>query len=376
MIKTTRGVATGTVPFVDLAAQQAEIIDDIRDAVAETLANAHFIGGPFVEAFEEEFAAYSGVAHCVGVGNGTDALELVLRALDIGAGSEVLLPANTFIATAEAVVRAGARVRLADVDDDTLLLDAASVERAVTPDVTAVIPVHLYGQTAPVEAITAIADRAGAVVIEDAAQSQGARRFGRPAGSLGRAAGTSFYPGKNLGAAGDAGAVLTDDGRIADRVRRIANHGSSVRYVHDELGFNSRLDSLQAIVLRAKLTRLERWNEARRVAARRYQELLEGVDGVRLPVTLPGNEHIWHLFTIRVAERDRVLAGLGDAGIGAALHYPTPVHLTRAFRSLGLSRGDFPVTERAASEILSLPMFPHITEEQQIAVVDGLRRLV
>jgi dTDP-4-amino-4,6-dideoxygalactose transaminase len=367
---------TDTVPFIDLPAQQAEIADEIRRDIEVAFRDAEFIGGAQVSAFESEFAAYSGVAHCVGVGNGTDALELALRALDIGEGSEVIVPANSFIATAEAVIRAGASVRFADVADDSLLLNREAVERAIGGNTAAVIPVHLYGQTSPVEEIAPIAARNGAIVIEDAAQSQGATRFGRPAGSLSRIAATSFYPGKNLGAAGDGGAVLTSDGDLADRVRVVANHGSSEKYVHDEFGFNSRLDAIQALVLRAKLLRLDGWNAARRAAATRYSEMLAGVDGVRPPLTLEGNVHNWHIYAVRVPDRDRILEGLRSAGIGAALHYPTPIHLTGAFRYLGLARGDFPVAERAATEILSLPMFPHLTERQQVRVVDTLRRLV
>ena len=367
---------TAPVPFIDLVAQQGEILDEISTAIVDTLRRATFIGGKHVDAFEAEFAAYCAVTHCIGVGNGTDALELALRALDIVDGREVLVPVNSFIASAEAVLRAGATVRFADVDDDSLLLDRATVERAITDETAAVMAVHLYGQTAPVDQILPVAGRHGAVVIEDAAQSQGATRYGRPAGSLSRIAGTSFYPGKNLGAAGDGGAVLTSDDDLAARVRRIASHGSTEKYVHDEFGFNSRLDSIQAIVLRSKLARLDAWNEARRVAARRYDELLADVDGVRTPVTLAGNVHNWHIYSVRVEDRDRILAGLHAEGIGAALHYPTPIHLTGAFRHLGLARGDFPVAERAAAQLLSLPMFPHLTEAQQIRVVDVLKRLV
>ncbi|TFC19825.1 DegT/DnrJ/EryC1/StrS family aminotransferase [Cryobacterium algoritolerans] len=364
------------VPFIDLVAQQAEIQDEISPEIAEALRRADFIGGKHVAAFEADFAAFTSVTHCIGVGNGTDALELALRALDIVEGREVLVPVNSFIASAEAVLRAGATVRFADVDDDSLLLDRASVESAITNETAAVMAVHLYGQPAPVDQILSVADRYGAVVIEDAAQSQGACRNGRPAGSLSRIAATSFYPGKNLGAAGDGGAVLTSDDDLAARVRRIASHGSTEKYVHDEFGFNSRLDSIQAIVLRAKLARLEAWNAARRAAARRYDVLIADVDGVRAPVTLAGNVHNWHIYSVRVEDRDRILAGLHAEGIGAALHYPTPIHLTGAFRHLGLARGDFPVAERAAAQLLSLPMFPHLTEAQQVRVVDALKRLV
>ena len=369
-------VTADPVPFLDLVAQQLEVIDDVRGDIEAILRHADFIGGSHVAAFETAFAAYSGVTQCVGVGNGTDALELALRALGIGDDREVLVPANSFIATAEAVVRAGARVRFADVDDATLLLDGPSVERSITTETAAVIAVDLYGQAAPLEQITLAAERNGAVVIEDAAQTQGATRFGRPAGSLARVAGTSFYPGKNLGGAGDGGAVLTSDDDLAERVRIIASHGSAQKYVHDEMGFNSRLDAIQAVVLLAKLARLDAWNEARRAAAVRYADLLGDIAGVRCPATLAGTVHNWHLYTVRVPDRDRILAGLRAEGIGAALHYPTPIHLTGAFRFLGLGRGDFPVAEQAAAELLSLPMSPHLTEAQQARVVDTLKRLV
>ena len=370
----TDTVPLTAVPFLDLAAQQAEIMGSVGPDVLRLLDLGQFVGGDQVTLFEDEYARYSGVQHCVGVGNGTDALELALRALGIGAGDEVLVPANSFIASAEAVVRAGATVRLADVDDDALLLSADTVRAAVGPQTLAVLAVHLYGQPAPVEQIERVSG--GAVVIEDAAQSQGASRFGRQAGSLAGVAGTSFYPGKNLGAAGDGGAVLTDDADLADRVRMTANHGSAHKYVHDVFGFNSRLDAIQAVVLRAKLARLDGWNDARRAAASRYDDLLADVAEVRRPVILAGNSSNWHIYAIRVPDRDRVLAGLLHEGIGAALHYPTPIHLTGAFQSLGYARGDFPVAEKAATELVSLPMFPHLTGEQQERVVAVLKRLV
>ncbi|MDP9883341.1 dTDP-4-amino-4,6-dideoxygalactose transaminase [Sinomonas atrocyanea] len=354
------------VPFVDLAAQQQEIAADVVPDVLEVLATGAFIGGPQVAAFEQEYARFAGTRACVGVANGTDALELALRAVGVGADGEVILPANTFVATAEAVVRAGARPVLVDVDPETLLIDADSVGRAVGPRTQAIVPVHLFGQVAPVEELLPIAVACGAAVVEDAAQSQGARRFGRPAGSLGDVAATSFYPGKNLGAAGDAGAVTTDDGLLADRVRLLSGHGSRVKYVHEAVGCNSRLDAVQAVVLRAKLRRLEGWNARRRAAAELYSSLLEGAAEVRVPRSLPGNEDVWHLYVVRVLEgrRASVQAALAEAGIATGIHYPAPVHLTEAFSYLGYGPGDFPVAEAAAEQILSLPMFPHITDGQ------------
>jgi len=363
------------VPFLDLAAQSAEVADEVLPVWRAQFDGASFIGGPEVAAFEQEYAAYVGVAHCVGVGNGTDALELALRAAGVTAGDEVIVPVNTFIATAEAASRIGARPVFVDVDAEHLLIDPGAVEAAVTTRTRAIVPVHLYGQTAAVEDLRSIAERHDIVLVEDAAQSQGAASAAGRAGALGRIAATSFYPGKNLGAAGDAGAVLTDDARLADLVRNVAAHGSSVKYRHDRVGFNSRLDAVQAPVLRAKLRRLDGWNKARAEAAARYGELLADVDAVRTPVTRPGNVDVWHLYVVQVKERDRVLSELLAAGIGAALHYPTPLHLTDAYSALGHRPGEFPVAEAAAARILSLPMFPHLTEAQQVAVVGALAQI-
>lgn len=364
------------VPFVDLAAQQAEIAAEVLPVWQKQLESGAFVGGPEVAAFEQEYAAFIGVEHVVGVSNGTDALELAYRAVGIGPGDEVIMPANTFIATAEAASRIGAVPVFVDVDEDYLLIDPAAVEAAITERTRAIVPVHLFGQTAPVELLRPIAEKHDLVIIEDAAQSQGASSPLGMAGTLGTVAATSFYPGKNLGAAGDGGAVLTDDPVIADYVRNVAAHGSSVKYVHDRIGFNARLDAVQAVVLRAKLRRLDAWNAARRAAAERYAELLADVPGVRIPKVRPGNEDVWHLYVIQVDERDRVLKELGEAGIGAGMHYPTPVHLTEAYAHLGGQRGQCPVVEAAADRILSLPMFPHLTGEHQGVVRDVLAHLI
>ncbi len=363
------------VPLVDLGAQHREIAGEVGAGFAEVLSETSFIQGKPVTTFEDEYARFVGAGHCIGVANGTDALEIALRALDIGAGHEVILPANTFVATAEAVVRAGATPVLVDVDPAHLLIDADQALAAISPRTRAIVPVHLYGQAAPIERLRPAVD-AGIAVVEDAAQSQGARRHGRSTGTLGVAAGTSFYPGKNLGAYGDAGAVVTDSAEVARRARRIANHGSETRYQHAEFGFNSRLDTLQAVVLSAKLARLSAWNEARRAVADRYSRLLADADGVRLPSTIEGNEHVWHLYVVRVPERDRVLGQMHAAGVSAAVHYPVPVHLQGAFADLGLSRGAMPVSEAAAEEILSLPIGPHVTAEQQEYVAAVLRAAI
>ena len=360
---------TASVPFVDLGWQHAQIADEVEAGFAEVLASLSFIGGKAVEEFERDYAAALDVAHCVGVANGTDALEISLRALGVGRGDEVVLPANTFIATAEAVDRCGARVVLADVDPVHLLLDPAAAAAAVTSRTKAIMPVHLYGQAAPVEALLGL----GVPVVEDAAQSQGATRHGTATGGLGSICGTSFYPGKNLGAYGDAGAVLTSSEELAGRARLIANHGSSRRYHHEVVGFNSRMDTLQAVVLRAKLRLLARWNDARRQAAERYADLLGGVEGVTLPSVLEGNEHVWHLFVVELDDRDGVVTELHSRGIGCAVHYPVPVHLHPAFSHLDHSRGAFPVAEAAADRILSLPMHPGLTVDQQVRVAEALK---
>jgi len=364
------------IPLVDLKAQLAEIEDEVRAGFDRVLANTAFILGPEVAAFEEAFARFSEVKHCVGVANGTDALEIGLRALDIGPGDEVIVPANSFIASALAVHRAGATPVLVDADPEHHLLDLDGTRAKLGPKTKAIMPVHLYGQMAPMEEVRKVAEDTGVHVVEDAAQAQGARRAGKRAGSLGAVAGTSFYPGKNLGAFGDGGAVLTDSDDIAGRVRALRNYGSDVKYHHPETGFNSRLDALQAVVLSAKLERLDAWNAARRAAASRYAELLADVDGVTLPGTAPDNEHIWHLYVVRVSRRDEVLRALHGSGVGAGIHYPVPIHLQGAFAHLGHSRGDFPVTEQAADEILSLPMFPEITPEQQQTVAEALKSVL
>jgi len=362
------------IPLVDLAAQHAAVAAEVADGWQQVLARTAFIDGPQVAAFEAEYAAFIGAGHCVGVANGTDAIEIALRALGIGAGDECILPANTFIATAEAVCRAGATPVLVDgADDGTYLIDTAAVEAAVTPRTRAIIPVHLYGQAAPVERLLPLATRMGAWVVEDAAQSQGARRNGAGAGALAHAAATSFYPGKNLGAYGDAGAALTGSGEVAARMRVLRSHGSARKYEHQVMGVNSRLDTLQAVVLSAKLRRLAGWNEARRAAAQRYHTLLAGLDDVVQPQTLDGNEHVWHLYVVRVPDRDRVLKELQAAGIGAGIHYPVPIHLSEAFAGLGYAEGAFPVAERAARELLSLPLFAEITAGQQEQVALALK---
>lgn len=358
------------VPMLDLGIQHRQVADTVRAGFERVFAATSFIQGPDVARFEAEFAAYCEIDQVIGVGNGTDALELALRGAGIGAGDEVIIPANTFIATAEAVVRAGASVVFADCDEN-FLIDPAQVQHKLTGRTRAVIAVHLYGQTAPIDDLRAVVGP-DVIIVEDAAQSQGARYRGRRAGSLGDVAGTSFYPGKNLGAYGDAGAVMTGSAEIAGRVRMLGNHGSMQKYEHLSIGTNSRLDSLQAVVLSAKLALLDDWNAERRALADRYSSLLADMPGVVTPVTLPGNEHVFHQYVVRVAGRDRVVAEMNAAGIGAGIHYPYPVHLAPAFAAPERGVGFCPVAELLAGEILSLPIYPGLTAAQQDRVIEVL----
>ncbi|WP_213816475.1 DegT/DnrJ/EryC1/StrS aminotransferase family protein [Glaciihabitans sp. dw_435] len=362
------------VPFVDLALQRDRVADAVRAGIDGVLDNTSFVLGPEVSAFEREFAAYCGVPHVVGVGNGTDALELALRAAGIGRGDEVIVPANTFVATAEAVARAGATAVFADCDDN-YLIDPDDAARVAGPRTRAVMAVHLYGQCAPVERLRATLGP-DVLIIEDAAQAQGARRFGALAGSLGDVAGTSFYPGKNLGAYGDGGAVMTARDDIAHAIRELRNHGGLARYEHRVLGMNSRLDGIQAAVLSAKLPLLDAWNDERRAAADEYSRLLAGVPDVITPATAEGNDHIFHLYVVRVPDRETTIARLHSDGIAAGVHYPTPVHLLRPFRAEHGSARPLPRAEAFSRDILSLPIYPGITLRQQEYVVDRLARSV
>ena len=361
------------IPMVDLAAEHTQIADEVRQGFESVMERSAFVLGREVESFEGDFAAFCDAPRAVGVGNGGDALELILRAIGVGPGHEVILPANTFIATALAVVRAGAEPVLVDCDEYFhLRLD--QVEARVTSRTRAILAVHLYGQMAPVESLRGMAEDSGVALVEDAAQAHGASRHGLSPAALGTAAGFSFYPSKNLGAYGDGGAVVTHDPDLADRIRRLGCYGSEVKYRHEEIGFNSRLDTLQAVVLSAKLRRLPAWNAARREAAERYRELLAEVDGVTIPTVREGNVHVWHVYVIRVPRRDEVHRRMNEAGIGTVIHYPVPVHLQPSFADLGHAIGAFPESEKASAEVLSLPMFPSITPAQQEEVVEVLRR--
>ena len=361
------------IPFVDLVAQYRTIETEVRAAIDEVLARQNFILGTPVDEFEHAFAEFIGVGHAVGVGNGLDALRLALQALDIGAGDEVILPANTYIATALAVSALGARPVPVDCDARTYNLDPALIEAAVTSRTRAIIPVHLAGQSADMDPVLEIAGRCGLHVIEDAAQAHGTRYKGRACGSLGNAGCFSFYPGKNLGAFGDAGAVTTDDTALAARLRRLRNYGQEEKYVHVEQGINSRLDSVQAAVLGVKLRYLARWNAARAAHAEYYAELLAGIGDLVIRQPAPDSTHIYHLFIVETARRDALRRHLTAAGIDTNIHYPIPIHLQQAYSELGYRAGDFPVAEKLARHALSLPMYPELTRGQIQRIAHELR---
>ncbi len=359
------------IPLVDLKAQYLTIKDEIDVAIADVIDHAAFIGGEQVRLFEEEFAAFCGVRRAVGVGNGTDALELALGACDVGRGHEVITVADTFAATAEAIVFRGARPVLVDSDPRTYNIDVDRIEECITERTRAIIPVHLYGQPADMDPILELARRHDLVVIEDAAQAHGARYKGRVAGSLGDVACFSFYPGKNLGAYGDAGAVVTDNEEIASRVALLRDHGASDKYVHEVVGCNSRLDAIQAAILRVKLRHLPAWNAARRERVAWYNELLTDLDVVT-PYEPEWAKAVYHLYVIRVAQRDLVRQRLQEKGIATGVHYPIPLHLQPAYRYLGYTESDFETTEACAQQVLSLPMYAELTREQVEGIVAEL----
>ncbi len=365
---------TGTIPFLDLAGATAQLRAELDTRWGAVLDHGRFVGGPEVEAFEQDFARYCGAAHCVGVGNGTDALELVLTALGIGAGDEVVVPANTFVATAEAVCTVGARPRFVDVLPDTLQVDPDAVAAAIGPRTAAVVAVHLFGQMADVGSLLPLTRRHGLALVEDAAQAHGARSGPVRAGSAGDAATFSFYPGKNLGALGDAGAVVSGDDALVARVRQLADHGRAPasHHAHEVPGRNSRLDTLQAAVLGAKLAHLDRHNEQRRAIMRCYRALLPS--GCRPLAESPGSVPVHHLAVVQVADRARVTAALDAAGIGWGVHYPVPCHRQPAYASA--AHEPLPVAEAAAARILSLPMSPTLTTAQVERVCSTLAEAV
>jgi dTDP-4-amino-4,6-dideoxygalactose transaminase len=359
------------VPFLELAPTYAELKSQIDAAIERVLTKGWYILGEEVAAFEREFADYVGAKHCVGVGNGLEALRLVLRAWDIGPGAEVIVPSNTYIATALAASEVGAIPVFVEPDPATHNLDPARLEAAITPRTRAIIPVHLYGLPAEMEQINAIGAQRGIKILEDAAQAHGASYKGRKTGALGDAAGWSFYPGKNLGAFGDAGAVTTDDLALADKVRVLRNYGSRVKYHNELAGVNSRLDELQAAILRVKLRKLDEWNARRRKLAESYHDGLRGADVV-VPMEPDGSRSCWHLYVVRVRQRERVIKALADAGIGTLVHYPTPPYRSPAYESLRIPAGTLPIADRLADEVLSLPLGPHIGDEHAKYVIGAL----
>ena len=360
------------VPLVDLKTQYATIEAEVRAAMDEVLDSAQFINGPAVADFERMFAASCGAGFAVGVGNGTDALTLALKALGVGPGDEVITTANTFIATAEAVVAVGAAPVFVDVDPAHFNMTPEGLSAAITPRTKAAIPVHLYGQPAPMAEIMSVARQHSIKVIEDAAQAHGAEYNGKRVGSWGDAATFSFYPAKNLGACGDGGAVVTNDEQLAVSARMLRNHGRTDKYLHEYVGVNSRLDTLQAAILGVKLTRLEEWNRMRRTVAAKYDAALGEFTGLTLPVEMPGGKHVYHLYVVRTDRRDELRQYLSKNGIGVGIHYPIPLHLQPALQSLGYGPGDFPVAEQLADSILSIPMYPEMQDAQLVRVVQTL----
>lgn len=361
------------VPFVDLSSQTRAVRSEVLADVGCLLDDGAFVNGPAVAAFEEAFAEFCGTEACVGVASGLDALRLALLAAGLEAGDEVIVPAMTFVATFEAVVQAGGVPVPVDVRSDDVGIDVAAAEAACTPRTRFVMPVHLYGHPVDVVPLGDLASRRGLAIVEDACQAHGAERDGIRAGRAGLAAAFSFYPSKNLGAAGDAGALVTDDLVLAERVRALRQHGESRRYHSDAVGYTARLDTIQALVLLRKLPHLGAWTAERIEAAARYAEELEGVGDLRLPGTAPRTTHVWHLYTVRTADPQSLAEHLASQGIGTGRHYPEAPHLSGAFAHLGHGAGSFPVTEAIARETLSLPLFAGISEEQQTAVVSAVR---
>jgi dTDP-4-amino-4,6-dideoxygalactose transaminase len=362
------------VPFVDLQAQYIAIKNEIDQAITDVIGKTAFIGGPCVNRFEEDFASYCSARYCIGVGNGTDALYIALRALGVGRGDEVITVANSFIATSEAITMTGAKVIFADCNPETYNIDAEHVSRLVSPRTKAIVPVHLYGLPADMPSLTSLAGKHGLFIVEDAAQAHGAEINGRRVGAVGNAGCFSFYPAKNLGAYGDGGAIVTNDEALATKCRMIANHGRLSKYDHEQEGVNSRLDTLQAAILKAKLKHLETWTEGRRAAADCYCDLLKD-SPVVTPVVNQGARHVYHLFVVRVKNREAVMRELKNRGIETGIHYPIALPNLMAYRYLGYRPEDFPVATQYSQEILSLPMFPEISKDQLEYVCSQLRHV-
>jgi dTDP-4-amino-4,6-dideoxygalactose transaminase len=361
------------VPFMDLRIQHEPLMPELLEAFRQVTEASAFAGGPFVARFEVEFADFCRSRYALGVGSGTDALWLSLLALGVGPGDEVITTPNSFMATAEAISLCGARPVFVDVDQQAYTMDPGQLEAAITLRTQAIIPVHIFGQMVDLDPILAIGRRYGTPVVEDACQAHGAEYKGRRAGSLGVAGCFSFYPGKNLGAFGEAGAVITDEPELHSRIQMLRDHGQATKFVHSAIGWNARMDGIQAAVLSLKLARLEAGNAARRAHARLYHELLNDVPEVIGPVEAPYNTHVYHIYAVRVRDRDKVLQRMSARGVNCGVHYPVPIHLQKAYSFLGLRPGSFPVAERCAKEFLSLPMYPELRADQIELVVKALK---
>jgi dTDP-4-amino-4,6-dideoxygalactose transaminase len=363
------------VPFLDLKAPYFEIKEELDAAYHHVMESGWYILGKEVEAFETEFAAYCETKHCIGVGNGLDALHLIVRAYDIGPGDEVIVPSNTYIATWLAVTHAGATPVPVEPDERTYNIDPTKIEQAITPKTKAILVVHLYGQTADMDPINRIASRHNLKVIEDCAQAHGARYKGHRAGSLGDAAGFSFYPGKNLGALGDGGAITTNDNQLSERIKVLRNYGSQIKYHNEVVGFNSRLDELQAALLRVKLTRLDEWNSLRAITAKSYVQHLASITDLTIPYVPKWADPVWHLFVVRHWRRKKLQVALTEDGIGTMIHYPIPPHLQPAYSFLGYNKGDFQISEAIHDSVISLPMWPGITEDNVARVCASIHKV-
>ena len=362
------------VPYLDLKAQYRSIKSEIDAAVARVLESCQFVLGPEVASFEQEFAAYCGTSDCIALNSGTSALHLALLAADIGAGDEVITVPFTFVASVAAIVYAGARPVLVDIDRRSFTMDPAAIEAAITPRTRAIMPVHLYGQAADMDPILAIAKRHGLVVIEDAAQAHGAKYKGRPVGSLGDMACFSFYPAKNLGAYGEGGAITTNNPDYARKIRMLRDWGQDRKYHHVLRGFNYRMEGFQGAILRVKLRHLERWTETRRAIAQTYHKLLAD-SGLELPIERSGNRHVYHVYTVRTADREGLRTGLEKQGIQTAIHYAVPAHLQPAYADLGYRKGSLPESELAANQVLSLPIYPELSEQSVHMVAEAVRAI-
>jgi dTDP-4-amino-4,6-dideoxygalactose transaminase len=364
------------VPYFDLRSHHAPLRSELAGAIQEVVDEGAFAGGPFVARFEADFAAYCDCPHAIGVGSGTEALWLCLLAMGIGPGDEVITVPNTFMATAEAISYCGARPVFVDVDESTYTMDPVALEKSVTAKTKAIIPVHLFGQTADMDPILEVARKYGLFVIEDACQAHGAQYKGRKVGASADAACFSFYPAKNLGAFGEAGAVVTRNAEWQEKIRILRDHGQVRKYYHSMVGWNCRMDGIQAAVLRVKLRHLETYTELRRVHAAQYDRALSGIDEIVSPMQAAWALHVYHIYAIRVKNRDDIMRRLAESGVGSGIHYPVPVHLQEAYRSLGYQSGAFPISERCAAEFVSLPMYPELTTEQIEIVVEAVKEAV